>query len=89
MSVFVIEDEIHAERLGKFMSREEAFAELRRLAELPNGIPPNAAPCESSATCGRDYHVIEFEVRAPDWKEIKRDHVLSTSAKGVMWVQDA
>ncbi len=89
MSVFVIEDEIHAEWMGEFASRDMALSELQRLAALPYGVPPNAAPCESSATCGRDYHIIEFETDGPDWKETRRDHVLSTSAKGVEWIKDA
>ena len=89
MSVFVIEDEIHAEWMGEFALRDAALAELQRLAKLPYGVPPNAAPCQSSATCGRDYYIIEFDNAAPDWKEIRRDHVLSTSAKGAAWVKDA
>lgn len=34
LTMFVIEDECHAEWIGKFASRDEAHGMLRKLAEL-------------------------------------------------------
>lgn len=62
--MFVIEDEWHAEWVGEYVSREEAHAELRRLAKLPWDEAPNACPCMSWRTCGRRYHIIEFDTSA-------------------------
>ena len=53
--MFVIEDEIHAEPSREvFPSRDEAMAELKRLATVPCNEEPNRAPCIGWKTCGDD-----------------------------------
>jgi hypothetical protein len=61
MTMFVIEDELHAEHHGQFAASEDALTELRRRAKIPWDAEPNQAPCQSGATCGRAYGVIEFD----------------------------
>jgi hypothetical protein len=68
--MFVVEDEFHCEWMGEFNSREEADAELRRLATLPWDQAPNVCPCASWRTCGRRYHVIEFDTSAETWRQL-------------------
>jgi hypothetical protein len=83
--MFVIEDEAHAERSGEFASRDEALAELRRRAAIPWNEEPNQAPCMSWRTCGRRYEIVEYEVEARPWKELRRERALDISAAGVNW----
>jgi len=39
--MFVIHNDLHAEQLGPLGTRDEAMAELRRLASIPWAKPPN------------------------------------------------
>ena len=84
--MFVIEDENHAEWIGEYPSREEALAELNRLADVPWDQAPNAAPCTSWATCGRKYELIEYETSETPWRELSRPTALEISASGVRWL---
>jgi hypothetical protein len=84
--MFVIEDEWHAEWMGEFGSREEADAELRRLAGLPWDEAPNVCPCTSWRTCGRRYHVIKYETSSEPWRSLSDEAVLEVSAKGTAWL---
>ena len=87
MRKFLIEDEIHAEPCGApHDSLESAVTELRRLASLPWNQPPNAAPCTSWLTCGREYVLIEYEVSAKPWRELQRLPALNVSASEVSWL---
>ena len=83
--MFVIEDEIHCDWHGQYASFEDAIGELRRRATLPWHEPPNAAPCMSSKTCGREYVIIEFDDSRLPWKELQRVPILEVSAAGVKW----
>ena len=83
--MIVIEDAIHAEQDGDFASFDEAVAELRRRATIPWDQPPNVAPCMSWRTCGREYYIVQFDVAASPWKQVRSDHVLDVSASGVQW----
>jgi len=82
--VFVIEDELHAERHGKFSSFPQAIAELRRRAAIPWNEEPNRAPCASWEKCGRKYEVIELD-DAAGVREVRRVSVLEVSAAGAKW----
>jgi hypothetical protein len=85
--MFLIDDELHAERqLGQFDSLEDALNELRRRASIPWNEAPNLAPCQSWKTCGRHYEVIEYDASVQPWKELRRVLVLRVSAKGVEWL---
>jgi hypothetical protein len=83
--MFVIEDQSHAELIGRFTSRAEAMAELRRLAETPWDAAPNLAPCGSWRTCGREYELIEYDVAETSWREVSRVAALDISASGIRW----
>ena len=84
--MFVIEDERHADNIGQFHSRDDAMAELRRLATLPWDREPNIAPCMDWETCGRSYEIIEFDASRKPWRELNRALVLEVSAEGVRWL---
>ena len=83
--MFVIEDEFHAEWIGKFSSFEHAIAELRRIALLPRDGAPNQPPCMNWETCGREYSVVEYDDSHSPWQEVRRVSVLRVSASGVEW----
>ena len=83
-----IEDNIHCEVQGTFASFDEALAELQRRAKLPWNAPPNAAPCSSSPTCGREYEICEYDNSQSPWKSVRRVTVLWVSAKEVRWADN-
>jgi hypothetical protein len=80
-------DEIHCELQERFETFESAIAELRRRASIAWDAVPNQAPCRSWRTCGRQYHVLEYDERSKPWKLLRDVHVLDVSAKGVEWVE--
>lgn len=82
---FQIEDEAHAEALGRFESLDEALAELRRLAQIPWNEHPNQAPCTSWRTCGRRYEIVAYDASAHPWREVRRLPALEVNAAGVQW----
>ncbi len=84
--MFAIEDEAHAELIGKYATAEEAVAELRRRAGLPWDQMPNVAPCTSWRTCGRQYELIEYDMSVSPWKQVRRVAALTISAAGVEWL---
>lgn len=84
-SIFVLEDALDAESMGKFDSFEAAWAEIRRLASLPWDAPPNVAPCQSWETCGRDYEIVECDTSCEPWEEIRRISAFEINAAGVKW----
>lgn len=83
--MFRIEDDLHAEPMGEFQSREQAFARLKRLARIRWNKLPNIAPCTSWRECGRHYELVEFRM-SPHYEEISRVRVLDISAAGVRWL---
>ncbi len=85
MPRFVIEDELHAEHHGDFAALEDAVRELRRRADIPWDGEPNVAPCQSWATCGRTYEVIEYDDTQSPWRELRRTKALDISKDGVVW----
>jgi hypothetical protein len=88
-NIFVIEDQSHAEQLSEFTSLQDAWAELRRLSALPWDEQPNAAPCQSWRTCGRDYEILEYETFSTPWTLVRRFAGLAINANGVAWGPDA
>jgi hypothetical protein len=71
-TMWMIEDEAHAEPQGEFDSLDNALGELRRRADMPWDVAPNVAPCASWRTCGRRYGVVEFDTAESPWREIQR-----------------
>jgi hypothetical protein len=84
--MFVVWDEAHAERHGRFHTREEAIVELQRRATIPWNEEPNRAPCTNWLNCGRRYELVEYDDTTSPWKELSRNLILSISALGVRWV---
>jgi hypothetical protein len=84
MSQFIIEDELHAEQHGEFATFEDAVRELRRRADIPWDHEPNLAPCQSWATCGRAYEVIEYDSQNLP-KQLRRMKALDISKEGIVW----
>jgi hypothetical protein len=84
--MFVIEDEWHAEWIGEYATREEAHAELRRLAELAWDDAPNRCPCMSWRTCGRRYHLTEFDTSGEKWRSLNDEALLEVSASSTTWL---
>lgn len=83
--MFIIEDELHAEPQGKFVSFEQALAELKRRVQIPWDQKPNRAPCASWEACGRTYEIIEYDDSHLPWVEIRRMTALDISASGIKW----
>ncbi|HEX7784366.1 MAG TPA: hypothetical protein VF509_16325 [Sphingobium sp.] len=84
--MFAIEDEIHAEQIGEFNSAAEAMDEFQRLARLPWSEAPNVCPCTSWQTCGRTYHLIEYDTSSTPWREMSNIPVLEVSATRTSWL---
>ncbi len=84
-SIFVIEDDLHAELCGEFATFEAALEELRRRAGIPWNVPPNQCPCTSWRTCARDYVVIEYNNASVPWRQVKTTPALAVSADGAHW----
>ena len=84
--MFIIEDEWHAEQIGEFNSREEADAELLRLAALPWDEAPNLCPCTSWRTCGRRYRIVQYETSSEPWRSLSDEAVLEVSVMGTTWL---
>jgi hypothetical protein len=84
--MFIISDELHAEWIGEFPHREQAMAELHRLAGVPWDQAPNRAPCTGSKTCGRSYELVEYDDSQKPWRELSRIPMLDISAAGVRWL---
>ncbi len=82
-SIFVIEDETHAETHGKYNTFEDAVKELKKLSKIPWSQEPNMAPCVEWKKCGRNYKIIEYDVNGKHLKEIKRTRGLRISAKEI------
>jgi hypothetical protein len=82
MPRFLIEDERHADWCGEFDSLEDVELELRRLAAIPWDEEPNQAPCQSWATCGRTYVVID---RGDSQTPKSSRSALNISKSGVVW----
>ena len=84
--MFVIEDESHAEHFGEFESKIDAIGELQRLAKLPWDEAPNVCPCKSWRTCGRSYHLIEYDTSGTPWRQVSNLPFLEVSAAGISWL---
>jgi hypothetical protein len=84
--MFVIYDELHAEHVAEFATREAALAELRRLASLSWDQAPNMAPCTSWQTCGRQYELVEFDDTSTPWRTLSHIPALDVSRAEVKWL---
>lgn len=84
--MFIIEDEAHSEHMGRFDTRAEAVAELRRLATVAWDQEPNCAPCTSWRTCGREYRLIECDTATTPWRQVSSTAALKVSAAEVSWL---
>jgi len=85
-TMFIIEDELHAEPQGEFKTFEGAFNELEKTAKIPWDEKPNRCPCTNWKDCERNYQIIEYDTTKTPWKEIQRKDILTISAKGIKWM---
>lgn len=83
--LFVIEDEVHAEKSSEHLTLHEAMGRLKELAVIPWYQEPNKAPCTSWRTCGRHYELVEYETAAHPWEELFRTPALKINAEGSFW----
>ena len=86
--MFVIDDEAHAEPVGEFDSKADAVEELQQLSRLPWDEAPNLCPCTSWRTCGRRYHLIEYDTSWTPWRALSNVPTLQVSAAGTAWLVD-
>jgi hypothetical protein len=63
---FVIEDDVHAEWVARFVSREEAVAFADRLRSDPAAVE-NKPPCTNWRRCRRDYYLLEYDDATTPW----------------------
>ena len=84
-SVFIIEDDFHAEPHGEYPTLADAVAELKRLSLIPWNEPPNQAPCTNWQTCGRTYAIIEYDTSSTPWLEINNIAGLDIRASGTIF----
>lgn len=84
--MFTVEDDFHGEPGAEFATKEEAVAELQRLAALPWNEPPNLAPCTSWQTCGRSYTIAEYDHCCTPWRLLSAVPMLEISSKGATWL---
>ena len=82
---YLIEDEAHAEFISEFPTLENALQELDRISAVPWGIAPNTPPCMTGLECSREYVLVEYEVGATPYKELKRKEMLEIDAKKINW----
>ena len=85
MTVFVIEDDVHAEWCGRYSSFDDALAELEVRSRTAWNEKPNVCPCKSWRTCGRAYAIVEFDTSEKPWSEVNRTSVLTVSSEGTQW----
>ena len=88
MTIYIIEDERHAEWCGEFSSFNDALEELKRRSGIPWDKKPNICPCTNWKNCGRNYEIVEFDNSTKPWKEHSRTPALDVSAGGVLWGKD-
>ena len=85
--MWVIEDELHSERLGEFETRDEAIGVLVELAKRPWDEAPNQAPCTAWRTCGRNYELVEFHTsESGNRRQVQVIPALTISAEAVHWL---
>jgi len=83
--MITIEDEIHAESQGSFLTIKDAILELEKRSKIPWNETPNQAPCTSWETCGRYYEIIEYDDTSTPWKELRRIPALEISSNDITW----
>ena len=60
---------------------------LQWLSSIAWDAHPNRAPCTSWRTCGREYHILEYDVSGESWKLLRDVPALKISSKGVAWIE--
>lgn len=75
-------DDHHSWLMGEFNSRDDALAEIDRLASLAWDHPDNKCPCLSWETCSRLYAIRVPEDGTHHWSE----PVVEVGSGGVRWL---
>ena len=81
---FVIEDDFHAEIMGRFQTRADALDRVARLAETPFTQSPNMPPCVAGDRCCRKYYLIEYDTETVPWTKLSAKLLLSMTANSVV-----
>jgi len=76
MSIWVLEDEAHAEPIGEFSSFDKAETELKRRLSLPKTHNLNRGPC-SNPDCPRTYRIIEYNNSRVPWEYIQKTEIFT------------
>jgi len=84
VSIFVLEDDFHAELIGQFSTREDAWSEVQGRADDPSSIE-NRAPCTSWETCKRNYVIVEYDDSTHPWIELSRQSALTIEHDRAVW----
>jgi len=85
---YIIEDQIHCEWIWKYNSISDATSELQRLLKLPWNKDKNLAPCMSYKTCGREYELIEYNIKWDIWDEVSRYPIFDIKSSGIIFHQN-
>ena len=70
--MWTVEDELHADHIGRYATCYEALAEVRRRLAQPWDGEENRAPCESWQTCGRHYILFPPSAASGEWISVAR-----------------
>jgi hypothetical protein len=88
MTIFTIEDELHAEIHGEYETFDLALNEIRKRSIIPWNQAPNVAPCVSWRTCGRHYEIREWNNTTNPWTLIESTPIVKIDAAGIRWEPD-
>ena len=87
MSIFVLEDDFHADEIVRFPTRQEAWRDMQRRASDPTSVE-NQAPCTSWKTCKRDYVIVEYDDSTQPWTRISSERVLTIEGGRATWATE-
>ena len=82
--MFYVEDDLHAQIMEKFLSKEKAIEYLRLLKDIPWGVEPNVSMC-INPDCERWYWLIEQDDKH---NEISREEALLINSEKCQWLLD-
>lgn len=85
-TVFCIDDDIHAEGFGRYMTYDGAVGRLRRLSKIPFDTLPIRPPCATGLECKRRFMIEQYDTSVAPWKLISETHALDMDKDGVKWI---
>jgi len=76
MSIWILEDDAHAEPIGEYSSFDRAEMEMKKRLNLPKSHELNRGPC-SNPNCPRTYLIIEYDNSCVPWKHIQKTEIFT------------